>query len=442
MPLQVYSYIVILGIAAKSCGGRTIHSAFGLRPNGNKSKLSDELSQLLEPVVLLIIDEISTVSKDLLGEVHEIFQTVKANSQPLGGISFLFIGDFLQLPPTGNSHIFAPPRPNDSKYSVEGYKIWKLINKVVFLTESMRFKQDPLYASIMDRLRFGNTTLDDIHMLNTRVLSPTTQFPQSYIPCLSISNSLKDAINMTSLLAHAARSDTEIFSFDAILSPATKSSLLSASKLKFIRNLPANKTGGLPATSIIFKGMYVTCTKNIKESEGILVNGLLARIEEIRFESSVSYTSILANENTLIKHADRPPYEIVLRMLPNDKNHSKLLYESYKPGCYPIRITDRTNVYIRLKKKDGFAVMMQTIPIIPAYAITVDKSQGLTLPKMLLGPLNHPSRRSYPSQLLYVALSRTVSLSNLFLTEPLSLNDIKKPPKSILNEIERLKRIE
>ena len=48
---------------------------------------------------VLIVDEVSMLSGELLEKLNEIAQTVKNNSRRFGGIQLLLVGDFLQLPP-------------------------------------------------------------------------------------------------------------------------------------------------------------------------------------------------------------------------------------------------------------------------------------------------------------------------------------------------------
>ena len=64
------------------------------------------------------------------------------------------------------------------------------------------------------------------------------------------------------------------------------------------------------------------------------------------------------------------------------------------------------------------------IPLIPAYAVTVHKVQGLTLPALLLvrgkGCFEHGQ--------LYTALSSCSSVENLYLDSPIAVTDCKNDP--------------
>jgi ATP-dependent exoDNAse (exonuclease V) alpha subunit len=66
-------------------------------------------------------------------------------------------------------------------------------------------------------------------------------------------------------------------------------------------------------------------------------------------------------------------------------------------------------------------VPIEQIPIVLAFVLTINKCQGLTLSRVILGPFLHPYQQN-PKKIgtLYVALSRVKSLVDLQVLEPLS----------------------
>jgi len=94
------------GIAATHIGGMTIHSWAGI---GIKDQLSNrdldymEQQQYIwkrfENVKVLIIDEISMLKDTTLDMVDRVCKTFKRNERPFGGLQVIFSGDFFQLPP-------------------------------------------------------------------------------------------------------------------------------------------------------------------------------------------------------------------------------------------------------------------------------------------------------------------------------------------------------
>ena len=100
------------GTAAFNVDGITLHSALCL-PTSRSPGLSDEnrsiLQQRLKQVKLLVIDEISMVSRKTLDLVHQrmcLAKHLDLNAALFGNISVLVMGDPYQLPPVGGESLF------------------------------------------------------------------------------------------------------------------------------------------------------------------------------------------------------------------------------------------------------------------------------------------------------------------------------------------------
>ena len=103
-------------------GGITIHSAFDFKfgheiTTSSDSKLADLRNNLAE-LSLIIIDEVSLVSADMLykidAKLKEIFPLRK--HIPFAGIGVMLVGDLLQIPPVNSGYIFG--RPTNDKSGV------------------------------------------------------------------------------------------------------------------------------------------------------------------------------------------------------------------------------------------------------------------------------------------------------------------------------------
>jgi len=94
------------GIAATHIGGMTIHSWSGI---GIRSKLgrgdlhsistNSYVKKRIKPAKILIIDEISMLPPESLQMVEAICREVKQSPLPFGGLQVVLVGDFFQLPP-------------------------------------------------------------------------------------------------------------------------------------------------------------------------------------------------------------------------------------------------------------------------------------------------------------------------------------------------------
>lgn len=94
------------GIAATHIAGMTIHSWSGI---GVKRWLSEEdldhivqkehVARRIRKTHVLIIDEVSMLSSDTLAMVDAVCREVRRDGRPFGGMQVVLVGDFFQLPP-------------------------------------------------------------------------------------------------------------------------------------------------------------------------------------------------------------------------------------------------------------------------------------------------------------------------------------------------------
>lgn len=97
------------GIAATHMNGTTIHSWSGI---GIKDELTDRdlttlsrkqfLADRLKDTAVLIIDEISMLHAKQINLVSQVLKHVRKNDKAFGGIQVVVAGDFFQLPPIGS----------------------------------------------------------------------------------------------------------------------------------------------------------------------------------------------------------------------------------------------------------------------------------------------------------------------------------------------------
>ncbi len=144
------------GIAATHLGGQTIHSWSGL---GIKEEITErdlekiakkkKVRQRLEQVEVLIIDEISMISKKTLGCIDQILRFFKVSFEPFGGIQVIFSGDFFQLPPVSRERL------NSREKFAFMSPVWvKADLKVCYITEQYR-QADCALTDILNEMRSG-----------------------------------------------------------------------------------------------------------------------------------------------------------------------------------------------------------------------------------------------------------------------------------------------
>ena len=90
-------------LAASNVRGATIHSFFNIPWNpvnpGNATEPTRKMVEVIEVMKVLIVDEVSMVTPDLVDCINNTLKKVLRNPAPFGGITVIFVGDLLQLPP-------------------------------------------------------------------------------------------------------------------------------------------------------------------------------------------------------------------------------------------------------------------------------------------------------------------------------------------------------
>jgi hypothetical protein len=86
-----------------------------------------------------------------------------------------------------------------------------------------------------------------------------------------------------------------------------------------------------------------------------------------------------------------------------------------------------------------FKKSLKQIMVVPAFAITTDKSQGTTVSASIIGSQKDSNRKGPPNSILYVALSRVTDPSKMTLTEPLTMDLVNQfKPSEQLIEIDTM----
>lgn len=136
----------------------------------------------------------------------------------------------------------------------------------------------------------------------------------------------------------------------------------------------------------------------------------------------------------------RPPQVVYVQLIGYE---DRIFLSGLPPGVAPVRIRCDSSVQIKMPART-FVVSVKQVPLIPAFALTSEKCQGLTVEKMILGPLRHPTRHAPQRPSFYVAVTTVKTLQQLYLMEPLSLQYQKyfKPRPDALQESRRLEALD
>jgi ATP:corrinoid adenosyltransferase len=149
---------------------------------------------------LLIIDEISFTSLDILIKLNTKLQALKEkNRSKYRKIHIIFMHDFSQLEPVTGYPLY---------YEIN-FAMWHdRVNCFIELTGQHQFKTDPAFGAIMKQVNGGCPTVGNIATLNSRVLNgnhhdaPTTQDLPSDMSFAVYQNADKSAINNSIFAEH------------------------------------------------------------------------------------------------------------------------------------------------------------------------------------------------------------------------------------------------
>nr|XP_039258260.1 uncharacterized protein LOC120334820 [Styela clava] len=383
------------GVAAFNIDGITIHSALLLTnrkaSSGHDGISFEKLNTLrshLGRLRVLIIDEISMVSSDMLLNIHKRLQVIKGNAAPFGNVSVLAVGDLFQLPPVCQPQIFCPVSDETMRL---GRSLWNDYFHLHELDEIMRQKNDRNFAELLCRIRLGNQTRADIDTLRTREIHLSDlNYPKEALHVFAHNNDV-DNWNLFKL-NKLIQSGPEKIVIPAIDDKKEGLSLISlrASGVKLKRF----KTGGLHTVLEIAVGCRVMLLYNIDTSDG-LVNGVMGTVQYIAKNDKEFVISILIKFD-------------------NDNVGRKAMAKSRWKRQHPllVPITRREAKFEKAYGK-GAQVSRNQFPLTLGWAVTIHKCQGITLNKIVV----NTKGKKFGCGQVYVALSRVRKLENLYLTD-------------------------
>ena len=112
------------------------------------------------------------VGSGLFNFLNLRLQRIMETKEPFGAISMITVRDLFQLKPVFDKWIF---ENSESGYNAFATNIWTQYFTVFELTEIMRQKDDKQFAELLNRLREGKHSDDDIAILKQRLLNVTRE---------------------------------------------------------------------------------------------------------------------------------------------------------------------------------------------------------------------------------------------------------------------------
>lgn len=168
------------GIAATHLNGTTIHSWCGVGINDkltehdiNKLARRSYLRSRIKNANVLIIDEVSMLHHFRLDLIDKVIRHIRENPlAPFGGLQVVLSGDFFQLPPISRKSNYEQDAKlladDEAAKFVYHSQIWQELNLVIcYLSEQYR-QGDEAYLEILNAIRAGQVSSSMIALLKTR----------------------------------------------------------------------------------------------------------------------------------------------------------------------------------------------------------------------------------------------------------------------------------
>ncbi len=368
------------GTAAFNISGKTLHSLLKLPrslkpPYQGLGNAIDEVRARLRDVEILIIDEVSMISKDLFTYVNWRLQQIKGSKKPFGGVSCLVVGDYYQLPPLGKAKPLCV-------YEDDVLDFWKDNFQIITLTEIMRQKEDLAFAELLNRLRVKQKTealREDDRALLLQAVKKPEDCPRDALHIFATNKEVHkyNTETVQALFTDIITIDAEDYRKD----PKT-------GRMKRLNKPLTGKKDDLLDTMQVAVGVRVMVTRNLDVEDGI-VNGCFGTIANIVTKTKDG----IATVRMLGLQLDNPSA--------GQKHRKK------------VRGEEDVLVYIERSEENlRKGAVRRQFPIKLAYACTAHKVQGMTMQSAVVS-----LKKIFEPGMAYVALSRTTSLHGLHITD-------------------------
>lgn len=392
------------GIAATHMNGTTIHSwsGIGIRMTMEDKQISQlkskkSLKERLEQTQMLIIDEISMLHAKQLDLINQVLKVVRNNDKAFGGIQVVLSGDFFQLPPVGERG-----ESNRDKFAFMSKAWLEAQLHVCYLTEQHRQQKNTSNSlslnDILNQIRQASVTHDAIEVLHdsqhNHIGQIRTRLYTHNVNVNSINDTQLSHLTGEAQVYHAmANGDPKLIDMlkKSVRTP-DELTLKIGAKVMFVKNIPdLSVCNGTMGEVVKF------VTTNDK-------NEPIPKHDASQTDASLTESLTSKPNDELAKQTEDDAKD------DDAKDDEKIIKTKYPV----IRLNTGREVIATPEQwvvEDEIGLPLATywqVPLSLAWAITVHKSQGMTLDAAEID-----LRNTFELGQGYVALSRLTDLSGL-----------------------------
>lgn len=364
------------GIAALNVEGYTIHQLFRFHPTTTLDDVRSgdyypgRYAAALRSVSTLVVDEASMVRADLLDMMCEALERFGPRpGEPFGGVQIVLVGDLFQLAPVVSAHeqsYFHEVYETPYFFSARSYSRERF--PLVHLTKVFRQIGDPELTRILNTVREGRLLEDARAFLNSRTVPDFEPPPGEFWLTLCTTNRLADSRNRRML---------DRLPGDAISSHAMVSGEVESRAMPTDVELPLKP------------GAQVMLLTN--DPLDRWVNGSIGQVVTLFLDDDGDLGARVRLRSGRVVDVAQHTWEIT---------------EPYaESGRIAHRVVGR----------------VQQLPLRLSWAITIHKSQGQTVDRLVVDLTGG----TFAYGQLYVALSRCTSMEGLVLRRDVLAKDLK-----------------
>lgn len=342
--------------------------------------MSSVPSLISDPIKnLIIIDEISFVSLEILDDINSVLKAVFKNNKIFGGVNFILMGDFYQLKPVSGLPIY---------YAQNDHFIFSM---EYFELNKTRRQTDIEFIRLCKDVKKGKISPEQKLLLQSRSV-------KNFDPKLT-----DDLLHIYPRLDMCAEHNTK--------------------KLKCLSNIITIKAKDT------LNPKYV-----IPYSEKKNFNGLYDKVD-VAIGAKIIIT---ANHETDLGYLNNGEIGVITDIINNEGNGFPSIYVEFSNKNIDKYLIKPIIKKIISKKDNDVMFTREMIPINLAWALTTHKIQGLTLNSGII----HLGKKNFDPVQLYISLTRFKDINSFYLSSDeiyLQKNEDRKNIKKFIAKLKNKK---